>query len=124
MIRRDRLANLGFVVAAAGAWLGVAWVLVNVDPRGDPAAGYFGAALIGVASGLSATPLFWLLAFALRRRIAYRGAWGRALRRGTWIGVLVGVFVVMRLQGLFQVPIALFLAALALVAEVTLSNQR
>jgi hypothetical protein len=102
----------------------VAWVLVNVDPRVDPAGGYLGAALIGVASGLSATPLFWLLAFALRRRIAYRGAWGRALRRGTWIGVLVGVFVVMRLQGLFQVPIALFLAALALVAEVTLSNQR
>ena len=124
MIQRDRTANLAFVVAAAVAWLGVALVLVNVDPRGDPGAGYIGAALIGAASGLTATPLFWLLAFALRRRIADRGAWGRARRRGAWVGVLLGVFDVMRLQGLFQVPIALFIAALALVTEVALTNQR
>jgi hypothetical protein len=46
------------------------------------------------------------------------------LRRATWVGVLAGVFVVMRLEGLFQVPIALFLGVLALVAEVALTNQR
>ncbi|HSL97747.1 MAG TPA: hypothetical protein VK831_04160 [Candidatus Deferrimicrobiaceae bacterium] len=124
MSRRDRLLNLGLVVLAATAWLGVSWVVVNVDPRADAESGYLGAALIGLASGLSAAPLFWLVAFTLRHRIAYRGAWLRAVRRGTWVGVLVGVVVVMRLQDLFQVPIALFLAALALVTEVALSNQR
>lgn len=124
MSSRDRRVGLVLVVLAAAAWLGVAWVLVNVDPRGQPDAGYLGAALIGIAAGLTAAPLFWLLAFALRRRIAYRGAWSRALRRGTWVGVLTGVFVVMRLEGLFQPPIALFLAALAVVTEVALTNQR
>lgn len=124
MSRRDRLLNLALVVAAAAAWLGVSWVLVNVDPRTDPSSGYLGAGLIGLASGVTAAPLFWLVAFTLRRRIAYRGAWLRAARRGIWVGVLVGVFVVMRLQDLFQLPIALFLGALALVTEVALSNER
>lgn len=116
--------NLGLVVASAVAWLGVALVLLNVDPRSDRTAGYVGAALIGAAMGLTAAPLFWLVAFALRHRIAYRGAWTRALRRATWVGVLAGVFVVMRLEGLFQVPIGLFLGVLALVAEIALTNQR
>jgi hypothetical protein len=124
MTRRDRLANLALVVLAALAWLGVTWVLVSVDPRSDESAGYLGAVLMGTVAGLTATPMFWLTAFALRRRIAYRGAWTRAARRGTWVGVLVGVFVVMRLTGLFQPPIALFLAALVLVAEVSLTSQR
>ncbi len=124
MSHGDRRVSLVLVTLAAAAWLGVTLVLVNVDPRGDPDAGYAGAVLIGSAAGLTAAPLFWLVAFALRRRIAYRGAWSRALRRGTWVGVLAGVFVVMRLEGLFQPPIALFLAALALVTEVALSNQR
>lgn len=124
MTQRDRLANLVLVVLAALAWLGVTWVLVTVDPRSDESAGYLGAALMGAAGGLTATPLFWLTAFALRRRIAYRGAWARAARRGAWVGILVGVFVVMRLTELFQPPIALFLVALVLVVEVGLTNQR
>ena len=56
-------------------------------------------------------------------RIAYRGDWFRAIRRGAWIGLLVAVFVVMRINGVFQPQIGLFFAALALVAEVTLSRQ-
>jgi len=66
-------------------------------------------------------PLFWLAGFARHRRIAYRGDWLKAIRRGAWLGVLVGVFVVMRLNGVFQPPIGLFLIALAIVAEVTLT---
>jgi hypothetical protein len=120
----DRRVSLGLVALAAVAWLGVAWVLQNVDPRAGSDAGYLGAAVIGAAAGLTAAPLFWLVSFALRRRIAYRGAWSRALRRGAWIGVLAGVFVVMRLEGMFQLPIGLFLVALALVTEVALTNQR
>jgi hypothetical protein len=124
MTRRDRLANLGLVVAAAVAWLAVGWMLENVDPRADPNLGYAGAALMALAAGLTVAPLFWLVGFAWRRRIAYRGDWWRAARRGAWVGILVGLFVVMRLQGLFQPQIALFLAALVLVTEIALSNQR
>jgi len=40
---------------------------------------------------------------------------------GAAYGLLVGVFVVMRLNGIFQPQIGLFLIALALVAEVTLT---
>ena len=43
-----------------------------------------------------------------------------ALKPSCWV---VAVFVVMRINGVFQPEIGLFLAALALVAEVTLSRQ-
>jgi hypothetical protein len=74
-----------------------------------------------VAAGLTAAPLFWLMSFARHRRIAYRGDWLRAGRRGVWVGILVAVLVIMRLNGILQPQIALFLVALALVAEVTLT---
>ena len=80
-----------------------------------------GAAALGAAAGLTAAPLFWLIAFARHRRIAYRGDWLRAIRRGLWVGAVVTVFVVMRLNGIFQPQIGLFLIALAVVAEVTLT---
>ena len=81
-----------------------------------------GAARSACATRLTVAPLLWLVGYARQRRIAYRGDWLRAIRRGAWIGVLVAVFVVMRLNGIFQPQIALFLVALALVAEVTLSD--
>jgi hypothetical protein len=80
-----------------------------------------GAVALGVAAGLTAAPLFWLMSFARHRRIAYRGDWLRAGRRGVWVGILVAVLVIMRLNGILQPQIALFLVALALVAEVTLT---
>ena len=121
---RDRRANLALVAAAVIAWLGVAGVVLTLDPRSEPGVPYLGATAIGLAVGLTTAPLFWLVGFARQRRIAYRGDWVRALRRGGWVGGIVGVLVLLRLEGLFQVPIALFLAALAVVAEVTLSPRR
>ena len=72
------------------------------DPRPDdrPAAGYLGAVCIGLAFGLTAMPLFWLAVFARHRRIAYRGDWPRAIRRGAWVALVTALFVVLRLQGL------------------------
>ena len=58
------------------------------------------------------------------RRIAYRGNWIRAIRRSAWVGIIVMVFVVLRLQGLLVLPIALFMIALVVVAEATLSAER
>jgi hypothetical protein len=124
MAARDRLANLGLFAAAAVVWILVGLVVTTRDPRVDPGAGFVGAALIGLALGVTSAPLFWLLAFARQRRIAYRGDWLRAVRRGAWVAVLVAVLVVLRLQDLFQVPIALFLLAVVGVAEGLLSAQR
>ena len=94
---------------------------ITVDPLANAGAGFIGAAALGAAAAVTTVPLFWLVSFARQRRIAYRGDWSRAARRGGWVGVLIGVFVIMRLNGIFQLPIGLFLVVLALVAEITLS---
>jgi hypothetical protein len=124
MESRDRLANLGLLAAAAIVWLLVVLIVTTRDPVLEPEAGFIGAALIGLAIGLTLVPVFWLLTFARHKRIAYRGDWVRAARRGAWVGLIVAVLVVMRLQGLLEWPIALFVIALALIAETTLSAER
>ena len=121
---RDRLANLGFFAAAAVVWLLVGLVLTTRDPVVDPGAGFIGAALIGLAVGLTLVPLIWLTVFGRHRQIAYRGDWLRAIRRSGWVGIIVAVVIVLRLQDLLELPIALFMIALALVAEATLSAER
>jgi hypothetical protein len=124
MTPRDRRASLLLIAAAAIAWLLVAWVFLNLDPRARPASELAGAATIGTAAGLTSTPLFWLVSFARQRRIAYRGDWVRAVRRGAWVAGLAGGLILLRLEGLFQPPVALFLVALAAIAELTLSARR
>jgi hypothetical protein len=124
MESRDRLANLGLLAAAGLIWLLVALVVTTRDPQLDSGAGYLGAILIGLALALTTMPLFWLAVFARNRRIAYKGDWLRAVRRGAWVGVVVGVLVVLRLQDLFEPAIALFILAMVLVAEATLSVER
>jgi len=118
---RDRRFSLVLFGLAVAAWVVVGAVGLLVDPLASPSAGFVGALALGAASGLTAAPLFWLVGYARNRRIAYRGDWLRALRRGVWVGALVGVFVVMRINGIFQPQIGLFLLALAVVAEITLT---
>ena len=124
MEQRDRLVNLGLFGAAALAWLLVGVVVTTRDPRTDPAAGLTGALLMGLAVGLTCVPLFWLVVFGRHQRIAYRGDWLRAGRRGAWVAVVVAVFVLLRLQGSFSLPIALFVLVMVAVAEVSLSTER
>ncbi len=121
MEARDRRLSLALFAAAAGAWVVVGAIAFLVDPFSSPSAGFAGSVALGAAIGVNVMPLFWLAAFARHRRIAYRGDWFRAIRRGAWVGALVAVFVVMRLNGVFQPQIGLFLIALAVVAEVTLT---
>jgi hypothetical protein len=123
MLPRDRRVVLLLLGIAALGWIGVGIVLLTVDPRESTTAGFLGGGALGLAVAASVAPLLWLIAFSRQRRIAYRGDWTRAIRRGGWIGLLVAVFVVMRINGVFQPQIGLFFAALALVAEVTLSRQ-
>ncbi|HEY5435552.1 MAG TPA: hypothetical protein VIK13_09990 [Candidatus Limnocylindrales bacterium] len=124
METRDRIANVALLVAAVAAWVLVGLLVTTRDPYADPMAGYLGALMIGLAVGITATPLMWLFVFGRHRRIAYSGDWLRAARRGAWIGLLVAVVVILRLVDAFQVPIVLFLAAIFVVAEITLSAER
>jgi hypothetical protein len=124
MERRDRLANLGLLAAAAAAWLAVAIVLLTEDPIADPVAGFRGAALMGLASGLTVAPLAWLVTYARHRRIAYRGDWARALRRGGWVSLVVGLLVAFRIQGVLSPPIAIFVIVIVAFAEITLTVER
>ena len=118
---RDRLGNLGAFAAAIVVWALVAIVVTTRDPVIDPTAGLIGAGLIGIAVGLMAIPLFWLMVFGRHRRVAYRGDWLRAVRRGAWVAIVVAIFVALRLQGAFQLPIALFVLTMVVIAEATLS---
>ena len=124
MEQRDRTANLAFFAAAAVVWLLVGLVVTTRDPLADPSAGFIGAALMGLGLSLTLTPLLWVAVFGRHRQIAYEGDWLRAIRRAAWVGIIVTVLVVLRLQGLLELPIALFMIALALVAEATLSAER
>jgi hypothetical protein len=124
MEARDRLVNLAIFGAAGLIWVLVGLVITSRDPRQDPGAGFVGAVLIGLAIGLTTIPLFWLAVFGRHRRLAYRGDWLRAVRRGSWVAVVVALFVVLRLQGALQLPIALFVLTLVAVAEATLSAER
>jgi len=124
METRDRLGNLGLFAAAALAWILVGLIVTTRDPIEDPTAGFVGAVVMGLAIGLTVIPLFWLAVFARHARMAYRGDWLRAFRRGAWVGVVVALFVALRLQGSLQLPIALFVVAMVLVAEATLSAER
>jgi hypothetical protein len=124
MEARDRLINLAVFGAALVVWVLVGLIVTTRDPVADPVAGFIGAALIGLAVALTLIPIAWLLVFARHRRIAYRGDWVRAGRRGAWIGLIVAIFIVLRLQSALELPIALFIVALAAVAEATLSAER
>ena len=124
MEARDRLMNMGVFGAAFVVWVLVGLVVTTQDPITDPGAGFLGAVLMGLAVGLTMVPLFWLTAFGRHKRIAFQGDWTRAARRGSWVGLIVTVLVALRLQGVLELPIALFMIALVVVAESTLSAER
>jgi hypothetical protein len=124
MDARDRTANLGFFGAAAVVWVLVGLVVMTRDPQVDRSAGFIGGFLIGLAIALTLIPIIWLTVYGRHRQIAYQGDWLRAIRRGVWVGIVVAVLIVLRLQGLLELPIALFMIALVVVAEATLSAER
>ena len=125
MESRDRLVNLAIFGAAA-----VVWVLVGAhrhDARSHRGSGgrvHRRGAYRARRRPDHRRPIVWLLVFGRHRRIAYRGDWTRAARRGGWIGLIVAIFIVLRLQGALELPIALFILVLAAVAEATLSAER
>ena len=118
------MANLAILAAGGVVWLLALLVLNTRDPIEDPSSRLVGAALLGLAVGITAIPIAWLVAFARHRRIAYKGDWTRAVRRGAWAGLFVTVLVLLRLEGVLALPIVLFMLALIAVAEMALSAER
>lgn len=121
---RDRTMNYLFVSAAAVAWALVALLVTTTYPHRNPTTGLLGALLIGAACGLASIPLFWLAVFARHRRIAFRGDWARAIRRGAWVGLAVAFLVALRLQDVLSLPIVFFVVTLVMLAEIALSVER
>jgi len=69
-------------------------------------------ALLALSIGLLVTPFAFLAEVALRRRIVYRGAWGRAARRGALVAAVVAAMAGLRLGGALSPPVGLFLVTL------------
>jgi hypothetical protein len=124
MESRDRLFNLATLLGAALAWVAVAIIVTTQDPRTSGQAAFSGAVVIGTAAGLTVVPVLWLAIFSRHGRIAYRGDWFRAFRRGAWLAFVIALFVLLRLENAFSLPIGLFVLVIVGVAEATLSVDR
>ncbi len=124
MFSRDRTANLVLFAAAGIAWLLIALVFLTRSPVGDVPIQLVAAALLGLATAFTAAPILWLVSFSLGRAIAYRGSWWRAGRRAAWLGVVVTLFVLLRVQGAFSLAVALFIVVMVLIVELTLTLRR
>jgi hypothetical protein len=73
--------------------------------------------LAALTAGLAVAPFALLAEFAVRRRIIYRGAWGRAARRGLLVAASIAAIGGLRLGGALSVPAALFVISLAATLE-------
>lgn len=123
MRARDRLTALALLLAASLAWMGVALVLTTVYP--ELLEVRLAAALaIGLAVALTVSPLAWLAAVARHRRMARRGDWPRALRRGVLAGALGSLVVALQVTGTTSLPIVVFAVTLVVFIELTLSYRR
>jgi hypothetical protein len=76
-----------------------------------------GVVLAALAVGLLVAPFAFIGEVMARRRIVYRGAWGRAGRRGVLAGLVVAALAGLRLGSALSVPTALFVFILAGVIE-------
>ena len=124
MEHRDRVTAIALIALGLACWIAVGIVLTRVSPVGQAGVQVAGAGLIGLACGVTAVPLAWLAVFGRHRRIAYRGDWMRAARRGAWVALVIALLVALRTQHAFSMPIALFVVVMVAFVEVSLTVQR
>ncbi len=108
------LAALLLVVFAAGA------CPVETPAQPCPGAPRNIVLVIGLAAtavALTVTPFAFLGEVLARKRIVYRGAWGRAARRGVLAGLVLATLAGLRLGGALSVPIAIFISGVAAAVE-------
>lgn len=111
------IAMLGVVVLVAFAGNSCAG---DLPGRLCPNAGANRAVVVALAAasaGVAVIPFAFLAEFAVRRRIIYRGAWGRATRRGMLVSAVIAAIAGLRLGGALSVPVALFVVSLAAALE-------
>ena len=92
----------------------------DLPERPCPEAGANRATLVALLAGtalLAVTPFAFLAEFAARGRIVYRGAWGRALRRGLLAALVIAALAGLRLGGALSVPTTLFMVIMAALLE-------
>lgn len=113
-----------FLLAILGLVVLVAFVAnaCPVDSELQPCPGaarnlVLGIGLASTSVALIVAPFAFLGEVLARRRIVYRGAWGRAARRGVLAGLVVATLAGLRLGGAMSVPVALFVLVLAAVLE-------
>jgi hypothetical protein len=125
MTARSRIAVAALVLVALLAGV-VLLAFVGTACAGDlpgrpcPDAGANRAvvvALAAITAGVAVMPFAFLAEFAVRRRIIYRGTWGRAIRRGLLVGATIAAIAGLRLGGALSVPVALFVISLAVATE-------
>jgi hypothetical protein len=120
-----RLAVAALVVLALACALVVLLFVQNacatdLPSQPCPEAGFNRAVvvgLVGLTAGLTVTPFAFLAEFAARRRIVFRGSWGRAMRRGLLVGLAVAALAGLRVGVALTVPSALFVLFLAGLVE-------
>ncbi|HET6380501.1 MAG TPA: hypothetical protein VFH63_05625 [candidate division Zixibacteria bacterium] len=125
MSGRTRLVVLGLALLAlvTGAVLlafAASSCPVDLPNQPCPEAGFNRAVVVGLAAataGLLVAPFAFLAEFAARRRIVYRGAWGRAARRGLLAAAVVAALAGLRIGDALTVPVALFVVVLAGMVE-------
>jgi hypothetical protein len=123
--RGNRVAVAGLVLAGLLCGVGLllfAGTACPADLPGQPcpAAGTNRLVVIGLAAlttGLLVTPFAFLAEFVMRRRIVYRGAWRRAVRRAAILAGVVVVLAGLRLGGALSLPGAALVVLLATAAE-------
>jgi hypothetical protein len=111
------LAVLGAVVLVAFAGNACAGELPGQPCPNAGANRVVVVSLAAATAGVAVTPFALLAEFAVRRRIIYRGAWGRAARRGLLVAATVAAVAGLRLGGALSVPVALFVVSLAAALE-------
>jgi hypothetical protein len=93
---------------------------VETDAQPCPGAArnlVIGIGLAALAVGLLVAPFAFLAEVVAGRHIVYRGAWGRAARRGALAAAVVAVLAGLRLGGALSVPTGIFVLILAGVVE-------
>lgn len=79
--------------------------------------------LASTATGLLVAPFAFVAEFAARRRIVYRGAWGRAARRAFLAAFVVAALAGLRLGGALSAPLALFVLVGPVVFDVYITRR-
>lgn len=79
--------------------------------------------LAAAATGLLVAPFAFVAEFAARRRIVYRGAWGRAARRAVLAAFAVAALAGLRLGGALNAPLALFVLVAPILFDVYITRR-